>query len=109
MAWRRQTKTAVPPPGLAGRGTRRRISDYFWAMHAISAEDAVAYSPPPADRAEFDRLRALNIIREPIKGHYWIDRAAFKAAEESATQRLVPGVILACLTAAAILVLFYVG
>ena len=99
----------VAPPGVAGRGARRRISAYLLAMHAISAEDAVAYSPTEADRAEFERLVALNIVRQPIKGHYWIDRAALKAAEVSAEQRWVPGIILACLAAAALLVLFYRG
>jgi hypothetical protein len=108
MRWRRSAE-AVAAPGLAGRGARRRISAYFLAMHAISAEDATAYNPGTGERAEFERLLALGIIRQPIKGHYWIDRAALKAAEVAAVQRLVPGVILACLVGAALLVLFYRG
>ncbi|MEZ0241952.1 MAG: hypothetical protein ACAH11_01145 [Sphingomonas sp.] len=107
MLGRKNEKVAAP--SLAGRGARRRISGYFLAMHAISAEDAVAYNPQDSERAEFERLLALNIVRQPVKGHYWIDRAALKVAEEAAERRLVPGVILACLAAAAILVLFYVG
>lgn len=107
MAKRKSEKVAAP--GVAGRGARRRISAYFLAMHAISAEDATAYSPQPAEKAEFERLLALGIVRQPVKGHYWIDRDALKAAETAAEQRLVPGVILACLVAAGLLLLLYRG
>ena len=105
----RGERETVAPPGFAGRGARRRISAYLLAMHAISAEDAAAYTPGAGEREEFERLLALGIVRQPIKGHYWIDRDALKAAERAAEQRLVPGVILACVVAAVILVLFYRG
>jgi hypothetical protein len=108
MLQRRKAGT-VPPPGFGGRTARRRISAYLLAMHAISPEDATPYSPPAIERDEFERLLAAGIVLQPIKGHYWLDRAALKAAERAAEQRLVPGVILACIVAAGLLLLLYRG
>jgi hypothetical protein len=68
---------------------RHRIAGHLLAMHAISPGDAVAYTPQTAKAAaEFDRLRARGIVREAIRGHYWLDWAAFNAETDARRSRL---------------------
>ncbi|MES2445095.1 MAG: hypothetical protein V4574_19905 [Pseudomonadota bacterium] len=95
---------------VRGRGARARIANYFWAMHAISAEDAVRYTPQRADeQAQFEQLRAAGIVREARRGEYWIDRDGFRAAEDKLSRAVAPWMVILCLLIGAALTLFYQG
>lgn len=89
---------------------RHRIAGSLLAMHAISAEDAVAYVPQSdGEKSEFARMRGAGIVREAIKGSYWLDRAAFEAETEARRRRAIVPVVLAVLAIVAVLMLFYRG
>ena len=95
---------------VRGRGARQRIANYFWAMHAISAEDAVRYAPQrPDEQAQFEQLRAAGIVREARPGEYWIDRDGFRAAESALSRAVSPWMVVLCLLIGAALTLFYQG
>lgn len=94
---------------VRGRGARQRIANYFYAMHAISAEDAVRYLPQqPDERRQFEQLRAAGIVREAGRGDYWLDRAGFRAAEDALSRAVAPWVMLLALLIGASLTLFYI-
>ena len=80
---------------------RHRVMGDFCAMHAISAEDAIAYQPrTPAEREAFDRMRARRIVREAIKGHYWLDHRAYQAETDAWRRRAIPITVFACVVIA---------
>ena len=88
---------------------RHRIAGQLLAMHAISPGDAVAYQPQTAKAAaEFERLRAHDIVREAIRGHYWLDWAAYNAETDARRAKAVPVAIAVCVAIAfAIMLLFF--
>jgi len=101
-----------PAPVIAAVVTRarRKIIAYFFAMHAISAEDAVAYKPQRfIETRQFDRLRAKGIVRDGKPGTYWLDVAACEADRERRRRILVPVVIVATVVIAMALLLAYRG
>jgi hypothetical protein len=88
----------------------RKVVAYFYAMHAISAEDAVSYKPErPVDARQFERMRAGGLVHEASPGKFWLDIPAYEADRSARRRRLVPIVILLALIAAAIPLFFYQG
>ena len=105
MSVRRQGLIAA----VRGRGARQRIAAYFYAMHGISAEDAVPYLPQrPDEQQQFEQLRAAGIVREARRGEYWLERDGFRDAEEKLSRALSPWVVVLCLAIGAALPLLYV-
>lgn len=89
---------------------RRRIAGQLLAMHAISSTDAVAFKPQtPKEAAEFERMRAHGIVREAIRGHYWLDWPAYDAETDARRRKMVPVAIAVALVIAAALTLLYRG
>lgn len=89
---------------------RRPVTNHFLALHAISANDAVAYVPQDASqRFQFDQMRGAGIIHEAIPGHFWLDLPALKADEDAKRLRMVPVAIVVAVVAALLLTLFYRG
>jgi hypothetical protein len=100
----------VPESNLIGARLwpdRYKIAGQLLAMHAISPGDAVTYTPQtPSAAVEFKRMQARGIVREAIRGHYWLDWAAYNAetAARENSVTLVAG--LGALAIAAALMLF---
>jgi hypothetical protein len=89
---------------------RRNVVAYFYAMHAISPEDAVAYKPErPAQTRQFERMRARGIIQQVSPGQYWLLIPAWEADKEARRKRMVLIVLALLLAGAAIPLFFYQG
>lgn len=87
---------------------RHRIASQLLAMHAVSPTDAVTYVPQTAKAvAAFERLRAHGIVREAIRGHYWLDWAAYNAETDARRARAVPVVIAVCVVIPMFLMMFF--
>ncbi|MEI9928694.1 MAG: hypothetical protein WDN44_14610 [Sphingomonas sp.] len=83
---------------------RRRIVSYFFAMHAVTAGDAVPYLPETTlQRRQFDRMKTRGIIREAEAATYWIDVAAYD--EDNRRRRSRIALILAPILIVSILVI----
>ena len=87
---------------------RRRIRAHFFALHAVTAEEAVPFVPQRRiERTQFDRMRAKGIVREAGAGRYWFDLAAFQKDQDRTRAFLVPIIIVACLLIAGLITLLY--
>lgn len=95
--------------GLVMRA-RRRIAAHFFAHHATSADDAVAYVPQSAlDERQFERMRSKGVVRYAGGDRYWIDTAAWQADLDARGRWLVAIVLVLLLVAAAVPLFFYQG
>jgi len=89
---------------------RRKVVAYFYAMHAISPEDAVAYKPErPAQARQFERMRAKGIIQQVSPGQYWLHIPAYEADKEARRKRMVLIVLAVLLFGAIVPLFFYQG
>ena len=87
---------------------RRGIAAIFLAQHAITREDAVAFTPrTPAECREFTRLRQQGAVHQAGPNRYWLDRAALHADNEARRRVLIPLAIILLLIAAIIPLFFY--
>lgn len=94
--------------GALAAGARRRIRAHFFALHAVSAEEAVPFVPQrPIERRQFERMQRAGIIHAAGQGRYWFDLAAFQKDQDRTRAILVPVVIVLCLLAAGLLTLLY--
>ncbi len=85
---------------------RRRIADYFFVEHAVSADEAVPYVPQRRiERREFERMQARGVIRAAGDGMYWLDLVAYRAEADRRRRILVPVVIVVVVVAAVALML----
>jgi hypothetical protein len=103
---------APPTPVIAAviARARRKIISHFFAMHAVSAADAVAYKPGrPIEARQFERMRAKGIVREAAPGTYWVDVAAYDADKERRRRILVPILIAVVVMFAMAITLAYKG
>jgi len=104
---------ASPVPSIIAGMTiraRRKIAAHFFVHHAISAEDAVAFTPQsPIERRQFERMQARGVVREAEPGRYWLDIEANQAEAEARRRLLVPIVIILCVIIAGLLLLGYRG
>ncbi|MCW3848991.1 hypothetical protein OF829_17265 [Sphingomonas sp. LB-2] len=103
--------TVPAGPVIVAHATNRasqEITGHFMALHAISAGDAAAFVPRrPAVQREFDRMRAAGVVREAIKGHYWLDVPAYYADVQKRRSKMVPIVIAVSLAIAGAIMLLY--
>jgi hypothetical protein len=90
--------SAVPALlGAAVVRARRQIANYFLEMHAISAEEAVAYVPESGiQRSQFSWMQRARLVHEAQPGTYWLDAPAYWAMQEARRRRvtLVLGIVL---------------
>ncbi len=92
---------------LASR-SRRRIANHFYVLHAISADDAVAFAPQnPSERRQFERMQARGIVRQAGASRYWLNVAAYQAEAEAGRRVLVPLAITLSLIIAGLITLGY--
>ena len=92
----------------ANNRAQREITGHFMALHAIAPGDAVAFVPGrPAVQRQFDKMRASGVIREAIKGHYWLDVPGYYADIQSRRSRMVPIVIAVSLAIAGAITMLY--
>lgn len=70
----------IPPQMLRVRG---RIARAMIAAHALAPEQAIAFTPADYDRSEFAHLTNIGMLRETIKGHYWLDLVGLYLREQS--------------------------
>lgn len=102
--------TVAPTIAAVVMRARRKIAGHFFAHHAVSADEAVAFVPDRLIvRRQFERMRHRGVIREAGAERYWIDTAAYQAENDARRRRLVPIVIVLALIAAAIPLFFYDG
>ena len=89
---------------------RGDIAPVFVERHALSADDAIAFVPanPRAGR-RFAAMLADGSIREPSRARFYFDMAAYEAAAEARSRRMVPWLIVASIAIAVVAVSFYVG
>jgi hypothetical protein len=100
---------AAPAPPIAALilRARRKIVGHFFALHAVTAEEAVPFVPQSlVMRRQFEHLQALGVVRQAAGG-FWIDTVAYQADSERRRRRMVPIVILVALILAAIPLFFY--
>jgi hypothetical protein len=103
---------AALPPGtiiaaMIGRA-RRRIADYFVVQHALAPDEAVPYAPTrPIEKRQFNRMIAQGLIREAEPGRYWLDRPAFRIAEDRRHRHMAVVAGVMAVVAALALLLFY--
>lgn len=89
---------------------RRKVKAYFFAMHAISADEAVPYKPGGhVERRQFERMKERGIIRDAGRDRFWIDPEALAADDERRRRILVPLTIVLSVAIAGILLFFYQG
>ncbi len=94
--------------GALAAGARRRIRAHFFALHAVSAEEAVPFVPQRAiERRQFERMQRAGIIHDAGQGRYWFDLAAFQKDQDRTRAILVPVVVVLCLAIAGLLTLLY--
>lgn len=94
--------------GALAAGARRRIRAHFFALHAVTAEEAVPFVPQrPVERTQFERLRRAGIVRDAGPGRYWFDIVAWQRHQDRTRAFLVPIVIALCLLAAGLITLLY--
>lgn len=94
----------IPAAALRVRG---RIAEAMLALHAISPEDAVDYTPEPGDRREFERLRSAGIVRDAGDGRYWFNLIAYHLRERARSRLWTIGAFGIALVSAAIAMLLY--
>lgn len=70
----------IPPHMLRVRG---RVARAMIAAHALAPEQAVLYRPEPFDEREFKHLVNIGVLRETIRGHFWLDLVAFHLRAQS--------------------------
>ena len=103
----------VPPTGPRVRAhylVRGTIAPHFVEAGALSAKDAIAFSPPdPRQVKELAAMVADGSIRTLGNGRFWFDMDAYEAATDARRRRNLPILILAALIVAAVAVLFYRG
>lgn len=93
-----------------GARARRRIANHFYAQHAISTEDAVAFLPQSRiERGQFERMLRRRVVREEQPGRYWLDIDAYQAEIEAHRRLLVPIMIVVCVIIAGLILLGYRG
>jgi hypothetical protein len=73
-----------PPPIPAHMlRVRGRVARAMIAVHALAPEQAVLFRPEAFDEREFKHLVNIGVLRETIRGHFWLDLVAFHLREQS--------------------------
>lgn len=86
------------------------IAPRFVDAHAVTASDAIAFTPADAREAKaFAAMLADQSIRLASPGRYWFDMHAYEAAAASRRARRMPVMLIAALLVAAVAMLFYRG
>jgi len=92
----------------AVRRVRGPVAVHFLGRHALSAEDAIAYSPKTRlERWWFDRLRRHGSLREVRPGSFYFDLLAYHRDAEAVRRHAVTIALPASLAIAGIAMLFY--
>jgi hypothetical protein len=101
--------TGPPPIHPAMLRTRSRIVRAMIRAHALAPEQAIAFSPGPADVAELMKLRKAGVVRETLPGHYWLDLVANHYREQQRSKTAVIWAVALAVMIAVIAVFFYRG
>ena len=89
---------------------RGSIAPHFVAAHAVTADDAIAFTPRDAREARaFAAMIADGSIRMPAAGRFWFDMDAYETAAAARRTRRVPVLVLVALLIAGVAVVFYRG
>ena len=87
---------------------RGPVARYFLAGHALSAEDAIPYTPKTwLERWWFDRLCRRGSLREVRRGSFYFDLIAYHQDAEAIRRGAVTISLLLSLSIAGIAMLFY--
>ena len=105
------TRIDTPAP----RGTVRdrdlvhgTIAPRFVEAHAVTADDAIAFTPTDAREAKaFAAMIADGSIRTMAQGRFWFDMDAYEAAAAARRAKRVPVLLMVALLIAAVAVVFY--
>lgn len=89
--------------------TRRRLAQFFMANHALSPEDAIAFSTTTAaDEKIFARMIRTGMIRHAGRNRYYLDLDSYHA-QINRRQRLNAVItIVVAVTVAVLATMFYV-
>ncbi|MCP3735121.1 hypothetical protein M9979_09595 [Sphingomonas sp. RP10(2022)] len=86
------------------------IAPRFVEAHAVTPDDAVAFTPADAREAKaFAAMIADGSIRMPAQGRFWFDMDAYEAAAAARRAKRVPVMVIVALLVAVVAVLFYRG
>jgi len=92
----------------AARRVRGPIAVYFLGRHALSAEDAIAYTPSTRyERWWFQYLRRRGSLREVQPGTFYFDLIAYHRDAEAVRRRAVTISLFLSLAIAGVAMLFY--
>jgi len=86
------------------------IAPRFVAAHAVTASDAIAFTPAAGREATaFAAMIADGSIRMPVAGRFYFDMDAYEAAAAARGARRVPLLLIVSLLVAGVAVVFYRG
>lgn len=89
--------------------TRRRLAQVFMANHALSAEDAIAFSTTnSADEKVFARMVRTGMIRHAGRNRYFLDLDSYRAQINRRQQLNALITIILAVTVAILATMFYV-
>jgi hypothetical protein len=75
--------------GAAAARAQRRVMSYFMSRNAVSAEQAVAYTPDRRIEARFfERMRNRGVVKPGRNGGYYLDIPAYDAWRNDKRNRL---------------------
>ena len=84
------------------------IAPRFVAAHAVTAADAIAFTPAAGREAKaFAAMIADGSIRMPAAGRFYFDMDAYEAAAAARRARRVPVLLIVSLLIAVVAVAFY--
>ncbi len=84
------------------------IAPRFVDAHAVTADDAIAFTPADAREAKaFAAMIADGSIRMPRQGRFYFDMDAYEAAAAARRAKSVPVMLIVALPVAAVAVAFY--
>jgi len=87
---------------------RGSIAPQFVEAHAVTADDAIAFTPADAREAKaFAAMIADGSIRMPAKGRFYFDMEAYEAAAAVRRAKSVPVMLIVALLIAAVALVFY--
>ncbi|MBN8808537.1 MAG: hypothetical protein J0I47_09955 [Sphingomonas sp.] len=102
--------TPVPPPiPAAALRVRGRIALAMLARHALAPEDAIEFTPAPADVAALAKLRAAGVVRAVPDGRLWLDLVAYHARERRRSRTATIWAFGLAMMIVVVAVLFYRG
>ncbi|MEO6224695.1 MAG: hypothetical protein ABIO80_02420 [Sphingomicrobium sp.] len=80
---------------------RRRIAEHFTSADAVSADQAVTFTPKRliAER-QFARMQAAGVIRSTADGRYWMDLPTYRSWQGKRRWRVAAAALVAAVAVA---------